>query len=611
VLAVLACLCVFALVVRMWGIGYMLPMAKLGDSLNVVRQVEVLRSPDPPDYTDPAVNCYPFLLAHAVALFPDGARVAPDEVLDLPEHLHRASSTWREIRVMSVIFALFLVPGTWWLARRLLGDAWALVAAAFCATSLLHVDFSAQEPPHALVTSTILLAILAAIRLRRRGDVSSYLLAGVTAGFAIGSLQSGACVLPAIAAAVILRERRSECAGRASAWWILATLAIVAVFVRWLYPFHFVGEPADLSLVDRHGEKLLMLSGHEVFLDQFDGRGFANVLHALVCFDPLLLAAAVAGVVFFAARIASTSRSTSRSTNTSTSTTTSTTTSTSASAPISTSPSARRALSPLGKDLIVLLAQALPYLFMIGIYAQTFERFVLPLLPALALAGAFGVRAAIEALSRRVVLGRTATMALASSLPAIAAIPALRLAQVRAAPTTHDRVAHWIEANVSASERIVVVPQMDLPLFPNKSALAANARRPRRSDWLYYQTRMRPDQRRGQLFDILLAPAMNEGAIEQLQSDPLGYFRAHGARYVVFGLGSELVALARAHDALVKDAQRVLRVSPERVDSGDAVSVVTRHPDRQPGEPIFERPYAFWLFDSRCMGRTIEVFRLE
>jgi hypothetical protein len=52
-----------------------------------------------------------------------------------------------------------------------------------------------------------------------------------------------------------------------------------------------------------------------------------------------------------------------------------------------------------------------------------------------------------------------------------------------------------------------------------------------------------------------------------------------------------------------------VRVAPERVDSGDAVSVVTRHPDRQPGGPIFERPCAFWLFDARCMGRTIAMCR--
>jgi hypothetical protein len=565
-------------------------MVKLGDASYVARQVEMLRSDGPRDYADPDIARYPFLLARVVALFPDTSRIGPDETLDLPELLRRAGAPRREIRLASVFFGLLLVPGTWFLARRFLGDAWALLAAAFTATSLLHVDFSAQAPPHALVTTMILFALLSALHLRRRGDVSAYLLAGLFSGLAVASLQSGACVLPAVGAAVLLRERRE---GRASAWWILATLAIVAGFVRWSYPFHFVGSAGELSVVDQGGEDLFILSGHRIYLDEFDGHGFASILHTLVCFDPILLLASILGAVFFATRCMV--------------------------GRVRMRLSSVRDLPPLGQDLLVVLAQAVPYFLVLGIYARSFERFLMPLLPVLACAGAFGVRSAIEASGRRrqrgghAPLRRGTVLALSASFPLLAAIPALRLADVRAAPSTQDRVAEWIESNVSADERIVVVPQMDLPLLAGDAALAEYAKKPNRSDWMSLQSRLRPAQLLGPRFDLWVVPGIGAGGVELLQRDPLAYFTQFGARYVVLGLIAEPQAgvLERARVALQKHARLVLRVSPERIDSGGSVAVVTRHPDLLPSDPIFQLPYGFWAFDSRCMGRSIEVYRLE
>jgi hypothetical protein len=597
----LAVLCAVALAVRLWGVAYLLPLVKLGDSSFVVKQVEMLRSSAPADYADPAINCYPLLLSRTVALFPDRSGVGDGETLDLAEHLRRAGARWREIRIASVLYSLFLVPGTWWLARRFVGDAWALLAAAFCATSLLHVDFSAQEPPHALVTSTILLAVLAALRLRRRGDVASYLLAGVASGLAVGSLQSGACVLPAIATAVILRERREDAASR---WWILATLAIVALFVRWLYPFHFVSGPSDPALVDREGQSLFMLSGHEVLLDEFNGLGFSNTLHALSCYDPILVGAAVLGLVCFAIRLRGATDSARdgdppRRTH-------------SLRASLLAAWSDVQSWSPREKDVLVVCAQAVPYYFVIGAYSQNFERFAMPLLPALACAGAYGVRATVEAIARRMSLGRAARIALGASLPAIAAIPAVGLARLRAAPSTQCLAAEWIERNVHAGERIVVVPHMDLPLLADETALDENRRTPKRSDWLSYQARLRPEQRVGASFDFELVPGTGADGAQLLQTDPMAYFAAHGARYVVLGLSSaQAVAVERARSALRANARCVLRLSPERTDSGGSVAVTLRHPDPEAASAIFERPYAFWLFEMERMGRSIEIYRLD
>lgn len=573
VLFALSCITLFALCVRLAGISYRLPLATLGDASFVLSQVDMLRSSEPPNYADPAINRYPFLMSRLIALLPDRSRVGPDEKLGLDEHLERASAPWRQARLVSVLFAVLLVPGTWWLARKFFGDAWALLAAAFVATSYLHADFSAQEPPHALVTTAILFTLLAAIRMRRRGDVPSYLLVAVGCGLSIGALQSGFSVLPAALAAVLLRDRDAR---RASPLWSFAILAVVALCFRWFYPFHFVGQTEDLSVVGESGENVLMLAGHKIYLDQFNGRGFANMLHTLWCFDPLFSIAALGGALFLAARVAQ-----------------------------------ERALlsSARGKDMLVVLAHAVPYFLVLGIYGRTFERFALPLVPALACAAAYGVRSCAALVSRRIAIGRAGTLAMATSVPLFAAVPVLRLAEIRAAPSTQELAAEWIERNVAHDERIVVVPVIDLPLFASEAALAATGKR---TIWSSHQLHLRPEQCVGPRFDLWLAPT-SLARTSLLASDPMKYFEAYGARYVVLGTNAapQPEVLVRAEAALDAHARRVYRISPERVDSGGTVAVVTRHPDPGPDTPVFEEPYAFWLFHTARMGRTIEIYRLE
>src|SRR5207247_9216763 len=114
--------------------------------------------------------------------------------------------------------------------------------------------------------------------------------------------------------------------GRASAWWLLAPLAIVAASVRWFYPLHFGGDRGLPSIRVVEGQVALVLSGHELFLSEFDGRGFRSVLHNLWSYDPILLVASAAGAAFLAARLLR----------------------------------RRAAIAPdLGKDLLVFLGQAL------------------------------------------------------------------------------------------------------------------------------------------------------------------------------------------------------------------------------------------------------------
>jgi 4-amino-4-deoxy-L-arabinose transferase-like glycosyltransferase len=85
------------------------------------------------------------------------------------------------------------------------------------------------------------LAVAAAVRLRRRPDLTGYLLCGLTGALAVGSLQSGVAVLLPFAAAFALRER-------AERRWLepklLIPLSLMALSVRGFWPFAFVSVPA-------------------------------------------------------------------------------------------------------------------------------------------------------------------------------------------------------------------------------------------------------------------------------------------------------------------------------------------------------------------------------
>jgi 4-amino-4-deoxy-L-arabinose transferase-like glycosyltransferase len=287
---------------------------------------------------------YPQLLGRVAALLPNPRG---EELVDAGarEHLARASATWRQARVVSAALSILIVLGTFLVARSFLTGGWSLVAAALVGTSLLHVVFSTQARPHGATSSFIILAVAAGLRLRRRGDVSSYLLAGAMAGCAVGALHYGVFALPPLAIAFLLRGKRP---GRASGWWILAGIAVIALCVRIFYPFYFEGDRGFLRFGKVGDEATLNLSGQPLYLEKFTGEGFFVILETLWSYDPTLLFAGTLGLV-----VAACGRFT----------------------------GARVPDRAQRRDLWVVLAHIVPYVFVIGMYQQTWERFVLQLLP--------------------------------------------------------------------------------------------------------------------------------------------------------------------------------------------------------------------------------------
>src|SRR5262249_44494694 len=158
-----------------------------------------------------------------------------------------------------------------------------------------------------------------------------------------------AAVLPLVPAALVWRERADH---RASAWWMIASLALVVLAVWAFYPIHLghSGEPggADEGPSPYRGDPsrgIVSLSGHLISLGKFRGGGFAVVLESLWTYDPLLTCATLLGACVAAFDLA------------------------------------RRALAAdprRKKEIAVVLAFALPYLVATGMYDYNLERFVLP-----------------------------------------------------------------------------------------------------------------------------------------------------------------------------------------------------------------------------------------
>ena len=570
-----AAIALVGLALRLRGIDYQLPHVTHLDGSVLVRQVADMRYD--PEHLARGKSFYPHLVARMASLSPDPGRTEPQPELGLEGHLRLASAHWREVRVLSAVVSILMVPATFALARGFLSAGWSLFAAALVASSLLHGVFTTQVRPHGTASTFILLAVLAALRLRRRGDVAAYLLAGAAAGLALGALHYGVFALPPIAVALLLRRRSSDgpdapgTRGRASAWWILATLAIVALCVRALYPFHFEGGRGYLSLENRPRGMALNLSGQPLFLEKFTGEGFAVVPETLWSYDPLLFAATLAGLgALLVRRLRGAPRA---------------------------SPERRR-------DLWVVLAHALPYLLVIGLYAETWERFVLQLLPYAACLAAVGTSALLGLAQA----GAWVRAAVACLLLAFPALTLAKLGSVRRESDTSSQAAEWVRENLSQKDRILALPYIDLPLFHGEQALVENGRRSWSSSWVRYQRGLSEGELAGPRHEYFLPIGEPQPLVERLVSDPLGYFHEHEADYAVVrdpAGAQDSAHLVAVRDALREHSSLVGRLSP-REDGGGAGLPAWRI-----AEAEWSRPFVRRLWSVRRMGPAIEIYALR
>ncbi|MFN0008083.1 MAG: glycosyltransferase family 39 protein [Planctomycetota bacterium] len=549
-LVLLAILTLGALLLRGSGIDHLLPEVMNRDGLVVVRQVEHFRAGGPvPDNAAWWYASYPHLMARVAAVLP-AAAVPHEGARSLEEHLELARAPWIELRWISILFSILAVPGTYLLARRFLDRGGALFAAALIATSLHHVCLSIQEKPHAASASLVLLALIAALRLRRKPDLRSYLLCGATAALSIAMLHSGVVALLPIAGAFLLRERKPP---RASAWWILAVLAIAAAAVRAFYPFFFeaIRDPIPETMAaagpDAAGFAGKIAAG-------LRGAPLGRLLLAIFALDPLLVVLGTAGVALGCAR--------------------------------------RR----LHRDLAVLLALALPTLIVLALFRGTLVRFFLPLYPLLACAGGYAFVCARDQLSPRAsALGP----ALAAALVAIPLTPAFHFARIRREPGPLREASRWVVEHVDPGETIVVVPNVDLALPTTPDAISLNALQPWRTIWTEYLADVHSEDLEGVRWPILIEPGRRPESRREFGSDPLGYLRRYRARWLVLDISGG------GEQLLDRRAERVARFSPAREDRPGERGVMLFGMGIDPFAPS-----ALRILGMKSLGTAVEIFEI-
>jgi hypothetical protein len=506
-----AALTAAALALRLAGIGFMLPHTPNVDEQ--VLSIQVARERHIESLAEKATLplAYPTLIAKTVgAVTPNRtpvsrvrAQASDVEPRTLEEHLAAASAGIVEIRTWIAILSALAVPLTFLLARKFLSDTGALLASALIAVSVLHEWYSSQARPHGALCTLTLASVLASIELCRRGRTRDLVVAGIAAALAVCCLQSGAFVLPALAVAIVVGERRS--ARKWLAWTVPA--GIVALGIAAFY--RFGASPLEDALGGAGFFDRILSRTHGIALEDFRGRGFFPIAKALWSYDPLISVLALAGGTTLLARgwsrrITLASRRT--------------------------------------KDAAVVLAHAVPHVVAFGLFERTFQRFLMPIVPYLCILAAFALLALGAALASRL---RSSTISRASRTLAILPVllilgvqswAAVRVARLKCAPDTEELAAAWIREHVArGEERIAIGPSLELPLLRTPETISETLVHDRLAyvPWVEYEVALAPSECARLGYSIVDLPLRKNADRERFQGDPKAFVLGLGARWAV------------------------------------------------------------------------------
>lgn len=580
-LAVLA-LTLAAFASRRVGIDFLLPERMEGDGGVLVRQVELLDEHASAEAraADACWGYYPHVVARVTEACTRASAAVPHADAPLAEHLAAASAAHVRVRSVVVVFAALLAPLTWLLARRFLARGPALVACAFVAVSPLLVVVGQEARPHAPAAALALVAVLAALHLRSAPGWGAYLVAGTAAALALGTLQSGAAVLLPLAAAHLLRERDGRASFARTIGHVCCLALPLALALVFLYPQF--GAPASGESATEFGlrdDGNFQFFSHTVFLDQFDGRGFVNLAHVLASFEPLLALLALGGVITWLL--------------------------------------ARRGVS---RDTLVVLAYVVPYTLVIGLYARTYERFVVQLLPYAACAAAYGLgrlaaltpreSGAVQVASRSHTTRRACAALLACAALALPAWVSAATLALRAGPATTDELARRL-SELRVTERIACVPFVDLPLARTPEAVADLNSIGWQSPWMGYQRQHAEELPVAPRFDLRTLPLGRRKIREQALASPEKFLRGTGSRLFVvpvLGVRTGDESFRALREALVREGQLLVRC-------GAPMGVLdeTEVPLDAAESSAWRTGNWTWRVLSRdaCAGDVVELWRLN
>lgn len=435
---ILALIVALALGLRLASLDRLLPEHREPDAFEVYEMQRV--------QADPALvkgvnfhERYPWLLAWTLAALP--VAHAPADVASEQaeaEHLARAARPFVLVRGAVALLSTLQVLLVYFLARRFVGEGRALVASLLVATSLLQLLFAVQARPHGAHAGIALLALLAALQLSERFSWARLALSALSSAAALATLQLGFSTLPPLALACWL----SRGAGRARRLGLAlaAPLAAALLALAW-----YTNRP----YVDAQGIHLARAEGggHTLSFEQMDFLGTWRGARMLFEHDPVLSVLAAGGLLLLLARAR---------------------------------PLWRAADEATRRASLVAAGFALPYLLVITIQGEVYERFLIPLLPFLAILAASAAGWIWRAKLARPLVGAALLLALVSSAQFV------RLAR---APDTWEQAAAFLREHSTPGQRIALFPDNALPLLYSPDSVRAQLedRAQANVPWVTYQ----------------------------------------------------------------------------------------------------------------------------
>lgn len=378
---------------------------------------------------------YPNLLPGLLTVLPGGGTLALAPVeAGLREHLAAATEPYLRVRLLIAALSFLAAPLVFFLARRWMSDSWALLAAAFLATALMHVAHSSVAKAHAAEVTLAWLALLCVLRQIEAPSIARAAACAAAAALAIGTIQTGFFLLPPLLLGAWYSRRASRATFVAAC---LAPFAAVAVGLLFI--------PGGLG-IGSAGVK--MGRGHTIPFEGLDGSGLAAWPRFLWDHDPLLAILAALGLLLALFSIRS---------------------------------------APRARWLVV-AAYALPYVTVISLDKNVADRYLLPLYPLAAILAAL----AASWLQRRT-RGRLDEGAVCGALLALPLWVSCSFTWIGRRPTTLQQLGNWLEQQPgSTSKKLLLAPSVSPPLFPTALALQhqLDTTTGRSQPWFYYLGRL-------------------------------------------------------------------------------------------------------------------------
>jgi hypothetical protein len=557
-----AVLVIFALSIRLVGIGHSLPHAAHADERVWAGQVAQLRG------TSDALDAnharfYPNLVPWLSALVT--GRVEAPIGGDPEEHRAAASREVLRLRVLGMLISLLLIPASYRIARIFLSRRAAVFAAALAASSAMLHWYSQQARPHAAAAALVAVALCLLVAARRRPTLLRWIGAGIASAAALATLQSAAALVPALLVAAVLANTGPSSGLRR---WLGPAACALAMTLALPFQAALAPRAGTDALTSDAAAPLLVLSGNRVYTESFDGGGFALLFSRASQIDPLIVALCIAGIVLLAVQRPRV-----------------------------------RINGAKTRDALVLAAHAVPYALMIGLYSRSYDRFLLPLLPVAATVAAGAV------------FGWSLVPRARALVPALILVTAqgayaARISIWRATPDTVQLAARWIEEHVRPEDgSIATLPYVDVPVLRQRASLAADDRQRWSTNivWQRYLERLPEREIEPRGYDLAALPIPTESAERRdTLLDPRTFVAEIPARFVLVTRVEHTPFVETLQAQIAESGTLVARISPYGGKETDPPAVWTGSPG-----PLMQPLWARTLVRTHSPGPIVEIWRLE